>query len=240
MLTKEDILDEIKKTAKENEGIPLGVSRFESQTGIKPYDWHRYWARFSDAQREAGLSPNTLVTAYDDEYLFEKFISLMREIEKWPTKDDIRVKINSNPGYPNDKTFFRLGNKQKLATRLLAYAKDKKYDDVEKICDSVLKTYSDEESLNDDSENQKFGIVYLFKSGHNYKIGRTNDSGRRHHEITIQLPEGLELIHEIKTDDPSGVEAYWHRRFELKRKNGEWFDLNSSDIKAFKRWRRII
>lgn len=73
----------------------------------------------------------------------------------------------------------------------------------------------------------------------NYKIGRTNEMGRRHHEITIQLPEGLELIHEIKTDDPSGVEAYWHRRFEQKHKNGEWFDLDSSDIRIFKRWRRI-
>lgn len=59
-------------------------------------------------------------------------------------------------------------------------------------------------------------------------------------ELKIQLPENLDLIHEIKTDDPSGIEAYWHRRFEAKRMNGEWFDLNSADIKAFKRWRKII
>lgn len=61
---------------------------------------------------------------------------------------------------------------------------------------------------------------------------------RRGNELKIQLPENLDLIHEIKTDDPSGIEAYWHRRFESKRMNGEWFDLNSGDIKAFKRWRK--
>jgi len=74
----------------------------------------------------------------------------------------------------------------------------------------------------------------------NYKIGKTNDTVRRGNEIRIQLPERTDLIHSIKTDDPSGIEAYWHKRFETKRMNGEWFDLNSSDIKAFKRWRRII
>ena len=56
----------------------------------------------------------------------------------------------------------------------------------------------------------------------------------------VRLPENLDLIHEIKTDDPSGIEAYWHKRFEAKRMNGEWFDLSSADIKAFKRWRRIV
>jgi len=48
------------------------------------------------------------------------------------------------------------------------------------------------------------------------------------------------MIHSIKTDDPSGVETYWHKRFDTKRLNGEWFDLNSADIKAFKRWQRIF
>ena len=83
------------------------------------------------------------------------------------------------------------------------------------------------------------GEVYLFKSGRHYKIGKTKDTVRRGSEIRIQLPEKLSLIHSIKTDDPSGIESYWHNRFESKRMEGEWFDLNSADIRAFKRWRRI-
>ena len=73
------------------------------------------------------------------------------------------------------------------------------------------------------------------KHGKFYKIGRSNSSGRRNYELKIQMPEQVSLIHEIKTDDPVGIEEYWHKRFESKRKSGEWFELNSSDIKTFKR-----
>lgn len=239
-MTKDDILKEIRRTAKENGGIPLGIARFEKETGIKPYEWHRYWARFGDVQQEAGFEPNTLQGAFDDDYLLEKFISLIREINKFPTWSDVRVKVNNSPGFPNDKTFYRFGTVHALAVRVLEYAKTKKYEEVIKICQSAIEKYQSLKPTEDPQENIKFGIVYLTKSGRYYKIGRTNDIGRRHHEITIQLPEGLKPIHEIKTDDPSGVEAYWHRRFEDKRKQGEWFDLNASDVRAFRRWRKII
>ena len=82
---------------------------------------------------------------------------------------------------------------------------------------------------------EEFGFVYLIKSGRFYKIGKSNSVGRREYELAIQLPERAATVHVIRTDDPTGIEAYWHKRFEAKRQNGEWFDLDAADIAAFKR-----
>lgn len=81
------------------------------------------------------------------------------------------------------------------------------------------------------------GYVYLLNSGRFFKVGRTNDLGRRIYELNIQLPEKPIEVHHIKTDDPAGIEKYWHERFKDRRKNGEWFELTTEDIAAFKRRR---
>jgi len=75
----------------------------------------------------------------------------------------------------------------------------------------------------------------LLVSGAHYKIGRSDDLERRIKQITITLPESVELVHAIKADDPSGIAAYWHRRFAEKRANGEWSALLPSDAAAFVR-----
>jgi Meiotically up-regulated gene 113 len=61
--------------------------------------------------------------------------------------------------------------------------------------------------------------------------------GRRKRELAIQLPERAIVVHSMKTDDPPGIEAYWHKRFKDKRRNGEWFELSASEVSAFKRRR---
>lgn len=241
MFNRQDILDEVKRTAKENGGLPLSAKRFQNETGIIPYEWQKYWPRFGDVQREAGLKPNTfLKTPYKETFLYEKFIELMRELKKWPTKGEIVIKHNQDSKFPGERVFYnRLGLKPILASKVLEYSKVKKYNDIINICMGVLEEYDKGEESSSNNSEEQYGYVYLARSGKFYKIGRTNSMGRRHHEITIILPENLILIHEIKTDDPSGIEAYWHKRFELKRKNGEWFNLNSSEVRAFKNWKKI-
>lgn len=240
MFTKDDILNEIRRTAKENGGIPLGNQRFNDKTGIAEWDWRKYWARFGDAQREAGFSANKLNAAFEESFLFEKFIALTRELNKLPVRGDLIVKRNNDNDFPTHNTFARIGAKQKFLEKLLKYSESKSYKDIVNLCRAALQKESPIESEDEGFRKDQLGSVYLAKSGRYYKIGRTNSMGRRHHEISILLPENFELIHEIKTDDPSGIEAYWHKRFESKHKQGEWFDLNASDVRAFRSWRKIV
>jgi hypothetical protein len=113
------------------------------------------------------------------------------------------------------------------------------YPDVVQLCANYLNLSQPKNRVQEVNESVGIGFVYLIKSGRFYKIGKSNAAGRRHYELGILLPEKAVQIHLIETDDPSGVEAYWHNRFRDKRKNGEWFDLSPPDIRPFKKWRKI-
>lgn len=74
MYTKEEILNEIKRTAKENGGKPLGEKRLLDETGIRSWDWGRYWPKYADAVIEAGFTPNLPWTKYPEGVLEEKMV----------------------------------------------------------------------------------------------------------------------------------------------------------------------
>lgn len=240
MATKQDIIKAIQETAKANGGVPLGIDRFTKETGFTTWEIGKHWPKFGDAQQEAGFDPNQKTTAYEEEILLNAFVGLMREVGHFPTRGEMRVKRFSQTDFPPDTVYYRrFGGKTALATKISEFATEKGYNDILEMCQPIIEN-ADEEVEDNGSDTATIGAVYLFKHGKHYKIGKTFDTVRRGNELRIQLPENLDLIHEIKTDDPSGVEAYWHKRFDAKRMNGEWFDLNAADIRAFKRWRKII
>lgn len=236
-MDKQHILAEIKRTAKANRGTPLGRSRFLEETGIKESDWAGiHWARWGDALREAGFSANELQVAHDEEYLLDKYVALVREVGRIPVAMELRLKRRSDPSFPSHNAFGRFGTKQQLISKLIEFCHSRGgLDDVEKICRAKMVPQQDDGDVGQEPTNVEFGFVYLIQSGRFFKIGKTNAMGRREYELKIQLPEKAKTLHSIRTDDPSGIEGYWHRRFEDRRKNGEWFELTRDDILAFKR-----
>jgi len=243
---RNEILYEIKRTARANGGKPLGRSRFEQETGINPYAWGRYWSRFSDAQREAGFEPNLLNEALEFDVVVEKYVALIRELGKIPTNAELRIRRTQDPEFPSPNTFARLGNKNERVPRILAYCRDKPgYEDVVALCSTVSgpKDASNDEPvlLDADGAATRVGFVYLIRGRRGeYKLGHMSVVDRRLSELATGSSVDLEVVHEIKTDDPLGVEAYWHQRLSKSRIKNEWFKLSSSDVRAFKRWRRIF
>jgi Meiotically up-regulated gene 113/Homing endonuclease associated repeat len=237
-VTKEHILREIRRTAEANGGRPLGFRTFEQETGVRYADWFgRYWRSWGDAVREAGFEPNVLQSRISDAELLERFVQLARDLGRVPVKGDMRLKRRDHPGFPSDKVFERFGGKRQLVSRAREYCLSRA--DLE----DALGLFS-QPAIPEEPETplarpaaQPTGFVYLIRFGRYYKIGRTNSAGRRERELAIQLPEKSRTVHTITTDDPEGIEAYWHKRFASKRAHGEWFKLEQEDVIAFKRRR---
>jgi hypothetical protein len=236
-MNKSHILQEIKRTAEANGGDPLGESRFSKATGVKKSDWYgKFWARWGDALREAGYAANQLQGAFDKNELLVKYAKYVVELGRLPSSGDLRLKTRSDSQFPSHSVFDnRFGTKLELIKQFADFCRARsEYRELVCLCEEYL---ASDQSLPEQSEhpNGNIGYVYLVKSGRFHKIGKANSAGRREYELAIQLPEKVSTIHVIRTDDPSGIEAYWHNRFALKRKNGEWFDLSAADIAAFKR-----
>ncbi|MBI1869096.1 MAG: GIY-YIG nuclease family protein [Methylocystis sp.] len=234
-MNKQLILDHIKASAKSNGGAPPGAARFATETKIKQYHWQKYWPRWSDALREAGFSPNQFTQPMDEMSLIETLVEFIREVGCFPTDPQHRVKSHSTPNFPSPQTFGKLGSRNQRIARVLEYCRARDgFEDIVKICEATP-TKEALKSEPEPKDEYEIGDVYLLKSGRFYKLGRSNAFGRRERELSIQLPDKSDTVHVIKTDDPVGIEAYWHKRFETKRKNGEWFELSAEDVRAFKR-----
>ncbi|HEV3256545.1 MAG TPA: GIY-YIG nuclease family protein [Gemmataceae bacterium] len=238
-MTKTHILAEIQRTADANGGEALGLRRFETETGIRRTDWSRFWARWGGAIREAGLEPKEFTAAYENSTLLDFYVKLAREMGRLPAWSDLKLKAYNDADCPSDKVFRRFGSKEGLLRQLVEHCRGKEgHEDVLRLCEGYVPRRKDaleEDEPPEAAAGEEIGFIYLMKSGRFYKIGRSNSAGRREYELGIQLPELVMTVHVIRTDDPVGIEGYWHKRFEAKQKNGEWFELDARDLAAFKR-----
>ena len=236
-MEKDLILEEIRRTAASNGGSPLGRKRFYFETGIKESDWlGRFWTSWGEAVQEAGFSPNKKQGAYESSWLLEQLAGLCRKIGHFPTRPELRKFARETNGFPSPNTFSRFGSKGELAAELDRWCSERpEWIDVKGLAAVVAQTSPPIDARQPAATEIEIGFVYLMKSGRFYKIGRSKHPGRRHYELSIQLPEPIKTIHTIETDDPIGIERYWHERFAHRRKNGEWFDLAPEELAAFKR-----
>ncbi|MDA0241451.1 MAG: GIY-YIG nuclease family protein [Proteobacteria bacterium] len=232
MPTKEHIVDEIRRVAGKN-GHPPGRQVFERETGIRVSDWHGvYWRCWGDALKEAGYKPNKKQHKFSSDELLRQYAEVVRHYGRVPAEIDIRMYSREHDDFPGHTTFANhFGNKAGLISALRKRVSER--GDFVDLLDLLPEPGQGENVPASVSE----GFVYLLKSGKYYKVGRSDELERRVKQINVALPEKVTLEHAIRTDDPPGIEAYWHRRFAEQRANGEWFRFSVADIRAFKRRR---
>ncbi|EQA46654.1 T5orf172 domain protein [Leptospira broomii serovar Hurstbridge str. 5399] len=245
-MAKDEILKKIKETALLLGGKSPSIGDMEKYAKIPSHKWKgKYWTRWSDALAEAGFAANTFSSpAFGKEHILKEILIYARSLNKIPTYTELKIRKQTDSNFPSVTTIkntFQNIEYSEIKKDLYNYCNNNsEYSDLLALFNEADKAPSLKPSV---SESNKIssGYVYLFQHGsrNEYKIGKTNNIIRREGEISIELPEKARPIHHIETDDPSGIEKYWHHRFKDKRKNGEWFELSNADVKAFMRWKNI-
>lgn len=180
---------------------------------------------------EAGFAPNDKTVRTDTNHLLRKVAEAYRHYGRVATYGELALYRQRDPEIPWRQTIgLHYPSKADLIAAVKAWAAaNEGYVDVAAMLpdDPVVRGAR--------IPKAEDGSVYLLQSGPHFKIGRSNELERRVKEIRVALPDAAILIHTVTTDDPPGIEAYWHRRFADRRANGEWFKLTPADVLAFKR-----
>jgi Meiotically up-regulated gene 113 len=230
---RDEIIKEIRRLSASTGQAP-GQMAFTRDTGIQEHQWRgKHWARWSDALVEAGFEPNVKTSALDREAVLTTVIRACRHYGRVPTRDELDLLRQSDTSVPSSNAIARhLGGRLDMIEALrIRVDGDPSFEDVAAILPEPTMRKAEKVAV----PRPEDGNVYLIRSGAYYKIGRSDDLERRVKEIRIALPDKATLVHTIRTDDPAGIEAYWHRRFADRRANGEWFKLSAMDVSAFRK-----
>ena len=235
-ITREEVILEIQKLASADGVIP-GERGFANATRIKESAWKgKYWPRWTDAIREAGYDPNTLNQRIPDEEILHKLAAFITNLGHFPIREEINVQARTVSGFPVWQTIRkRYGGMPETAAALLEHGRKTDNEKLARLCEERIKKESSKPVAAAPGQSKtkaQLGFVYLKYSPslRLYKIGKADNHVKRGAGLSLLLPEDLVSKHEIKTDCPFILEKYWQSRFRTKKKQGEWFDLNSRDI----------
>jgi hypothetical protein len=236
MKTKDQIVSEIRRLAMLNDGH-VSLRNFIATTGIPEKQiLGKHWATWNEALVEAGVATSSFFQPKTDEALIlAAFAELIERLKKWPTESQLRLERQSNPSFPSLGVIDRFKKETSLPQKLVEYCEtNDKLLTAARIARDRMETEA--ASSNVVGRANVVGYVYMMKSGRRYKIGHTKTPSRRHREVRLDLPDPTTLVHTIQTDDPVGIESYWHNRFSSKRvRDTEFFTLDASEVAAFKR-----
>ena len=209
-------------------------------TRIQASAWKgKYWARWTDAVREAGYDPNTITHKIPEEQILERLAAFIVRLGRFPVRNEINMEARSVPGFPVWQTIKkRYGGMPQTATKLLMFSRETGNTALRKLCEARLEREASRPvSASSDRPGAalQVGFVYLKYSPslRLYKIGKANNPKKRGAGISLLLPEDLVPKHEIRTDCPYILEKYWQNRFRAKKKQGEWFDLTPAEVDSF-------
>lgn len=240
--TKQHIIDEIRRTA--TDGKPLGEATFRTATGIARKDWMgKYWARFGDAQRAAGFTPNQMTAALRDEDTLPHLALLVRKLKKLPTSSEIRLERRENPALPRGEQLTRGGSYADLGVRLRKFClQHSEFGDVAALL-AELGSDAPAAKVADDLAGGSAGYVYLVsdpdKRQLRYKIGSCDDIPSRMRQLKTSSPN-LEMKASHRVEHAEAVEKYWQTRLAARNHKAEWFDLTADDVRTFKEWKGIV
>jgi hypothetical protein len=155
--TKAQVLQEIKRTAKANHGTPLGIKRFARETGILESECIGvYWARWSDAVREAGLSPNQIPARISRATLIKLFVEVTKEMGRLPASSDLQLRRRTDNEFPSVSAYYRRFQRfEELHRQAAAYCRGKAgLEDVGAWCERGAMRHPYEKAKNEEMLEQ--------------------------------------------------------------------------------------
>lgn len=241
-MNRDQLLAAIKRTTEANGGVVPGERAFFAQTQLTRTTLRRAgFPTYGAAVQAAGFKPNELKRSIADDQLFGPLAQLVRDLGHFPTPGERAVARYNDATFAGESALSRRGKIDPLQEAPLSWCRTRTdFGEVATILESTKPARSVRPTALT-SVRPVVGYVYLMRygaSGRDFKIGHSDNVQRRHAQIDMLSPSDVRVVHSIETDDPEGIEKYWHQRFADRRvKTKEVFRLRPDDVAAFKRRR---